>query len=48
MARSRGTANTAGKPRSTTLKGHIAQPGQKGAAKPNVLVTGKRCSTGSK
>lgn len=47
MARGgRGTANTAGKPRSTSLKGYSAGPAQKGTAKPKVLVTGKRASTG--
>lgn len=46
MARGRGTAKTAGRPRATSLKAHSGTPGQKVAAKPNVLVTGKSASTG--
>ncbi len=44
----RRTVNTAGRPRKTTLVGHSGTPGQKVAAKPSVLVTGSRGSTGSK
>lgn len=43
---SRGTANTAGKPRATSLKAHIGQPGQKAPIKPSVLVQGGSASTG--
>lgn len=46
MARGRRTANTAGKPRATSLKAHTGTPGQKVAAKPHTLVTGKKASTG--
>lgn len=49
MARgSRGTVNTAGKPRGTKLVAHEGTPGSKATPKPQVLVTGRRASTGTK